>query len=104
MSVEIWRTPEGLLARTGKHSFALIDPTGAIVKRYDLYEGFHYTAFYVEDGQLFQHDQIPTVDDLEDSVVLSGLVADTDPDTARFVATVLGDAAVTAEAAKQRGS
>lgn len=102
--IEVWRTPEGLLARTGRASFVLIDPTGAIVKRYELYEGFALSAYYVEDGQLFKYLEIPTVDDLEDSVELTGLVADTDPETQRFVHTVLGDAAVTAEAAKPRDS
>lgn len=104
MSLAIWRTPDGLLASTGNNSYVLIDATGAIVKRYDVYEGFAYEAFYVEGDKLFKHVEIPTVDDLEDSVVLEALVADDDPETVRFVETVLADAAVTAEEAKQHGA
>lgn len=98
----IWRHGDRLLVCTAKGMFALVDPTGAIVTRYESHDGFSLQHYYVEDNELRRYLEIATVDiDEPVSVVLSPLVPDDDPATVQFVAVVLGDAAVTAEESRR---
>lgn len=100
----IWRAGSIVVALRGDR-YVLIDATGAITKQllpqawaYDEDEGT--TTYVVQGGQLRRlevayHRGEQTRS--EDEVVLDGLVAATDADSARFVEVALGDAAVVEE-------
>lgn len=100
----IWRAGDNLLVRIVRGQFVVIDPTGAIVQRYSAGtepEGIFWASYYVIGARLLTTSSIPEASDTgeyEPSVVLDALVLVDDPDTRRFVETVLGDAAATATA------
>lgn len=106
----IWRAGTQFLVGDGP--YRLIDATGAITKEYaestwqdDDYEG--RTTFLVTGNQLLERTEVGhSRHHMEDSdnsrVVLDNLVEDTSEETARFIATVLGDHAVSAEERRLR--
>lgn len=106
----IWRTQQNdILARDGD-DFIAIDATGAVQRRF-VEIGMYPVAYIpsedvagvyysVTDRALVRHDW--EVSDIgigrgSKQIELTDLLADHDPETARFVAVVLGDAAVSAE-------
>lgn len=98
----VWRVGANLLVRRALGHFVVIDPTGAIVERYDSgseSDGLYYTSYYVVGDQLLTTFSIPEASDTgeyDPSVELDGLVLATDADARRFVEKALGDAAATA--------
>ena len=101
----IWRTErDEILARDGE-DYVLIDTNGAIVRRFEEIGTYPYAYVPIDDESgtyysvdsknrtFIQHDW--EVSDIgigsgTDEVVLANLLADHDPETARFVAVVLG--------------
>lgn len=97
----IWRVGADLLVRLAFGHFVVIDPTGAIVRRYDSGsepDGLYYTSYYVVRDRLLTTFSIPEASDTgeyDPDVVLDGLVLAEDADTRRFVEAAFGDAAAT---------
>ena len=110
MPSEIWRTEANDILAMDGSDFVVIDPSGAIKQRFieiGMYpvayvplEDESGTYYSVTDGALIKRDW--EVSDIgaasgTQEVVLANLRVDDDPETARFVAVVLGDASVSAE-------
>lgn len=106
----IWRTEQDDILAMDGDDFVVIDATGAIQRRFveiGMYPVAYVPAedeagvFYnVTDRALVRHDwEVSDIGAGRGSrhVELANLLADHDPETARFVAVVLGDAAVSAE-------
>lgn len=103
----IWRIgPQFLVQR--EDAFALVEPTGNVVRRYaprmaSLEDELYRTHFTVRDGELREHTTVErtgAAPRISFVPVLSGLVLDASADTARFIATALGDDAVVQEEAR----
>lgn len=100
----IWRAGQLLLVRRGE-TFLLLDATGAITKRFEprqwSYEDdLGETSYVVVDEQLRRREFVQGWGGRtrsEDELVLDALVPAPDPESARFVETALGDAAVVEE-------
>ncbi len=105
--IKIWRTGTDFLVEHDR-GFWLVDASGAIRCRYEA------TAWAIDDdagssthvisGTQLRERTIRATGDPIDRVVLEDLQPDTDPETQRFITTVLGDADVAREEARLRNA